>query len=131
SAALNAPTSAQPAATAAEKRSTRLRRGADAATTGSSTRASGARFGRVSTAAATATPAPDALHAPGASDMAHAAVHQAVAGMSLIGSNVWNMNNGLNATSSAATRPVRPSATRNPIKYVIQTASPPSSGTMA
>jgi hypothetical protein len=88
-------------------------------------------LGRVRIAAAAATPAPNALAAPGASAMAHAAVHHAVAGTSLIGSNVWNTNSGLNATSSAASKPVRSSAARSPMRYVIQIVRPPSSGTTA
>src|SRR5262245_19804618 len=119
----------QPAARAATNSSTRLRCGADEAITGNSTTARGARLGRVRTAAATQAPAPKALHGPGTRLIAHAVVHHAVAGMSLIGSKVWNTNNGLRATSIAAIRPVRASATRRPIRYVIQIVSPPRSGT--
>src|SRR5262245_19277964 len=119
----------QPAARAATNNSTRLPRGADDAITGNSTTATGARLGRVRTAAATQAPAPKALHGPGTRAIAQAVVHHAAAGMSLIGSNVWNTNNGLKATSSAAIKPVRASATRRPIRYVVQIVSPPRSGT--
>src|SRR5262245_41769329 len=119
----------QPAARAATNNSTRLPRGADEAITGNSTTATGARLGRVRTAAATQAPAPKALHGPGTRAIPQAVVRHAAAGMSPLGTTVWNADNGLKATSSAAIKPVRASATRRPIRYVVQIVSPPRRGT--
>ena len=100
----------EPAANSA----TRPARGLRAATMTTSTMASGTRLGLVSTAADTASPEPSGANLPAETASTQANIHQAVTGTSLIGSRVWNMKIGLNATRIAAIIPVTGRSTRAP-----------------
>ena len=99
---------------AAANSARRVTRGVEATTSPAITMASGTIFGRVNTAAETARPAPSAASGPGISASTQANSHQAVTGTSLIGSSVWNMKVGLNATKIAAIIPVTGRSTRAP-----------------
>jgi hypothetical protein len=55
--------------------------------------------------------------------------HQAATGTSLIGTRTCIRNAGLVARRTAADRPTAGPASLAPMRYVINTASPPSSGT--
>ncbi len=80
-------------------------------------------------AAADASPAPNADASLGPVASTHAAIHHIVAGMSLIGSKVWNMKIGLSASITAPAMPVMPPKRRVPSRYVSHTAIAPNSGT--
>ncbi len=83
----------------------------------------------MTTAADTASPAPNAVPPPLDSASVHASSHHAVTGTSFIGSSDWKMKIGLKVRRTAASTPARASAMRTPRRYVSHTTRPPNNGT--